>query len=723
MKIVFLLLITLVFNPINTISQTDYTELTWPREIETEKATITLYQPQLEVFEGNNLEGRMAVSVSQNDEMVFGAIWIKGLVSTDLDDRTVVFENVSVPKINFPNLESEEKIKKYSSILEKELESWNIVMSLDRLIASMDDIEDKKSLSVQLNNTPPDIFFRTSPTQLISIDGDPIYQKDDEFKLEYVVNTQFFIVKTDDTYFIKDGKFWFSSGALSSDYSTIDNTPKNVQKFADKYGGDIELDSIQLAQTEAPDLIIVTKSSELISCDGEPDYKSIEGTGLLYASNTEDDIIMDIESQEHYILLAGRWYHSKTLKDGDWKFAEPEDLPKDFPNIPEDSDIANVRSSIPNTPEAQDALLEQSIPQTAKVDRKTASVEVTYDGEPKFETITGTSMSYAVNTDKTVLLIDKKYYCVDDAIWFVSNKSTGPWEVSAERPDAVDEIPPESPVYNVKYVYVYDSTPDIVYVGYYPGYTYSYVYGGVVVYGTGYHYPYWYGSYYYPRPVTYGYGVHYNPYSGWGFTVGISIGWGHHPYGCWGPRGYRYGYRSGYNRGYRHGYNRGYSQGARAGYAAGNRNNRSNVYANRASGVKQTGNVNRSKPSNAANAGRAKPSTKQNNMYTNKQGQVYQQKKDGSFENKSNNNKTNASNRASTGSKTNQTKDKSQAANKSQSSKSQNASSRSSQQQLDRASQSRSRGNSNYNRSSGSGSYGGSRSGGGSRGGGGGRRR
>ncbi len=39
--------------------------------------------------------------------------------------------------------------------------------------------------------------------------------------------------------------------------------------------------------------------------------------------------------------------------------------------------------------------------------------------------------------------------------------------------------------------------------------------------GTGYYYTPWYGAYYYPRPVTWGYGVHWNPYSGWGFSIGI----------------------------------------------------------------------------------------------------------------------------------------------------------------------------------------------------------
>ncbi len=54
------------------------------------------------------------------------------------------------------------------------------------------------------------------------------------------------------------------------------------------------------------------------------------------------------------------------------------------------------------------------------------------------------------------------------------------------------------------YVYVYDSTPEVVYVGYYPGYTGSYLYNGCVVYGTGWYYRPWHGRYYYPRYRTWG---------------------------------------------------------------------------------------------------------------------------------------------------------------------------------------------------------------------------
>jgi hypothetical protein len=104
----------------------------------------------------------------------------------------------------------------------------------------------------------------------------------------------------------------------------------------------------------------------------------------------------------------------------------------------------------------------------------------------------------------------------------------------------------------VKYVYVYDSTPTVVYTGYTAGYVGSYHYHGCLVYGTGWYYRPWYGRTYYPYPSTWGFRVHYNPWYGWSFGVSwsngpftISFGSGG---GWWGPRGpyYRPVYRPGY---------------------------------------------------------------------------------------------------------------------------------------------------------------------------------
>ena len=110
-------------------------------------------------------------------------------------------------------------------------------------------------------------------------------------------------------------------------------------------------------------------------------------------------------------------------------------------------------------------------------------------------------------------------------------------------PAAIYSIPPSSSLHYVTYVKVYRSTPDVVYVGYTPGY-----YGTVVssttstvVYGTGWYYPPYVGNYWYGAPYTYGVGVAstWSSGTGWSITIGVGYTYGYpYYYPWWGPWGY-----------------------------------------------------------------------------------------------------------------------------------------------------------------------------------------
>jgi len=636
----------------------------WPKKIEKDGASVVIYTPQVESLTANKMESRAAVSVTmkEGDSPVFGAMWFDCNISTDKDERTVQLLEIKVSAAKFPDAD-EEHIQQLSSFLEKEVPQYNIELSLDELLTGLDMTETSIELSENLNNSPPEIIFRTSPSALILIDGDPIFEEIEKSNYERVLNTPFFIVKDTkkDIYYINGGGYWYTSNDAANTWQHTTKVPSKLKKIAEEAMGELdpeaeaieeESDEVE-AEEVIPEIILRTKPAELFQSDGEPEFSPVEGTSILYMTNTADDILMNIETQNYFILVSGRWYRSKSISDGPWTFVEPDQIPEEFRKIPAESDMGSVRSSIAGTQEAKEAVLENQIPQTAEVDRSEAKLEVSYDGDPKFEAIGETGMSYAVNTDKSVLLIDYRYYCCDDAIWFESEKPNGPWVVSTSVPDEVQEIPPESPVYNVKYVHIYDSTPTVVYVGYTPGYVHSYAYGGCVYYGTGYLYRPWYRHYYYPRPVTYGYSVHYNPYTGWGFSFGVSYGWmtfGWRPpyHGWWGPAGYRHGYHYGYRRGYSHGYRAGYHAGARQSQPRptpySNRTASNNVYNNRAQGVRQSGNNtydprtgNRVSTNDRSTRPSAQPADRSNNMYTDRDGNVYQ--RDGNDWNRVENNR------------------------------------------------------------------------------------
>jgi len=613
-------------------------ELGWPREVEAENATILMYQPQIEAFAGDILSSRAAVSVTMKDSInpVFGVVWMDAKVSVDKDERTVGILELTVNKVHFPNA-TEEQTQKLSELLEKDIPTWDLTMSLDRLLVSLELVEKENNSSQDLKHKPPNIIFTTTPSLLITIDGEPKLKKIENTNLQSVVNTPFFLLYDTNgkNYYLKGGSIWWKVNDIKGEWETTTNPPKEAVELAKQYEEQLNEDKegLEILKEDIPTIIVATESTELIVTDGEPAFAPISNTDLLYIENAENELFLEIDTQKYFILISGRWYMSSDL-NGPWTYIVSDKLPESFKRIPPDSPKGGVLSSVAGTEQANDAVLDSYIPQTSSIDRNDKSLEVTYDGEPKWENIEDTDMQYATNTASSVIKYGNTYYVCEEAAWYQASSAKGPWVVCVDVPDEIYTIPPSCPIYNVKYVYVYDYTPTVVYVGYYPGYVGSYVYGPTIVYGTGWYYRPWYGAYYYPRPVTWGFGVHYNPYTGWSYSFGIRfggphlwMGYGWHPHyrrGYWGARGYHGGYR----HGYRHGYRSGYYAGRRDSYKRNMYRNQNqvnrNIY-NKKENIKRNKDVPRQRDRKTTNF-----STKnKNNVYSDKNGNVHRKTKDG----------------------------------------------------------------------------------------------
>jgi len=526
----------------------------WPKEIKAKSgAVISVYQPQPESLSGNKLKGRSAFSAQEkaNSELIFGVFWYNATIATNRDDRSATLESIVVTDVKLPGIEDTVKINKLRKLLETEIPTWHLTGSVDELVATID--QEQAYVSDDLKNDPPTIHYVTALTTLILIDGEPKLQDDKDLKMKRVVNSAFLIVENPDDkkFYLYGGQYWYASASLKEGYKNVTTLPKTISAL-DQQIKKQQTEKSTPSATGVPAILISTTPAELIQSKGQAAFASIPGTNLLYMSNSENDVFKSIDDQKYYVLVSGRWYTSAKL-EGPWSYLASDKLPADFAKIPEGSPKDNVLSSVAGTQASQDAIHDAQVPQTAKVDRAKATCTVHYDGEPKFEKIEGTSLELAMNTSSTVIKADKKFYCVDNGVWFVATDAKGPWRVSDERPKEVDKIPASSSAYNVKYVYVYESTPEVVYVGYTPGYMGCYVYGPTVVYGTGYYYTPWYGPYYYPRPVTYGFSMHYNPWTGWSMGFHYSSGFfSFHAYGgggYWGCPGYRPPYYPPYHGG------------------------------------------------------------------------------------------------------------------------------------------------------------------------------
>ncbi len=110
-----------------------------------------------------------------------------------------------------------------------------------------------------------------------------------------------------------------------------------------------------------PEIIVRTKPCELIQSNGEPEWAPIQGTQLLYMTNTDDNIFMTIEKNQYYVLISGRWYRSLALT-GPWLYIDSDKLPPDFSKIPVGSEKDIVLASIAGTDAAKDAVMDAPDP-------------------------------------------------------------------------------------------------------------------------------------------------------------------------------------------------------------------------------------------------------------------------------------------------------------------------------------------------------------------------
>src|SRR5262249_13199177 len=153
-----------------------------------------------------------------------------------------------------------------------------------------------------------------------------------------------------------------------------------------------------LAKGPVPRIIVATTPTELLVTDGEPNYVPLDDTQLLYVKNTTAHIFKSLAHQKTYIVISGRWYRASD-SSGPWEFVDGRSLPQDFEQMPDDSRVDNVKASVPGTPQAQEALIGNDIPQTAKIDKANAKiVGPVYDGAPQTKPIDGTPLQYVVNS-------------------------------------------------------------------------------------------------------------------------------------------------------------------------------------------------------------------------------------------------------------------------------------------------------------------------------------
>jgi hypothetical protein len=530
----------------------------WPRAyMSPAQAQMLVYQPQIATWDGQKqMLAYAAVSYQAPGaaKPELGTVKLEAKTSASLEERLVRFQSIRISETNFAKL-SREQVQDLLAAIQGGIPEGELVIALDRVLANIDKSQIFPRNVEGVKADPPTIFYSTTPAVLVGFDGDPVWSPIKDNDLKFAVNTNWDVFEhsSSQTYYLRNEKVWLKASAFRGPWSPAGKLPDSFAKLpADDNWKDVKasLPGAAADPKTIPTVFVSTQPAELMLLRGNPTYVAVTGSSLGWVSNTESDVFRVGSNGTVYYLVAGRWFSAPGFT-GPWTFAT-QNLPEDFKKISLEHPRSRVLASVPGTPQAAEAVLLATVPQTARVNPKELKgPEVDYQGEPQFQPIEKTTVSRAVNTDKDIIKVGDLYYMCFQGVWFMGRSATGPWNVAETVPKEIYEIPTSSPAHHVTYVTIEEDDDDEwVTFAAVAGYTGMMVAWGCAVWGTGWYYPPYvgYGGFYpayYPFYPTYGYGAWYNPWTG-GYGRGAAV---YGPYGGAGVTA-RYNPRTGtYSRG------------------------------------------------------------------------------------------------------------------------------------------------------------------------------
>lgn len=212
----------------------------------------------------------------------------------------------------------------------------------------------------------------------------------------------------------------------------------SVVMSLDDLVADLEADTQNVREVEVnidpPPIYYSDQPAILLMFMGEPSFKPVDGAdGLMFAVNTNWDLLLDIDSSTYYLLNEESWLQTADPVKGPWVKAGK--LPDSLSTLPDDDDWGDVREHIPGKPA-------EEVPSVFVATEPSELIET--DGEPEFGLVSGTKLMYVTNTDSELFYDndDNNFYFLTAGRWFRAENLQGPWEAaSADLPEEFANIP------------------------------------------------------------------------------------------------------------------------------------------------------------------------------------------------------------------------------------------------------------------------------------------
>src|SRR5215471_13504082 len=267
----------------------------WPRTFTNGADTFTVYQPQVDKWEGDRIDLYSAVEVKVGTDSPprYGVVWFWARTEVDKVNRLVALGQLKITSIKFPL--AHEKEMELTKLLEQKFANATKTISLDRLEAQLD-ADNERIKSVEVKNDPPKIIISTRPALLVLIDVLPQLLEVPGVKLQRVINTRSIILFETDKklYYLRVQDWWLQSKELEGPWEYAKKLPDDMKKAEEYLVSQNQVQnptgeqtpqqqqSLKAAGKKAQIRVVyaVFGPAELIEVNGDPKYNPIPTTGL-----------------------------------------------------------------------------------------------------------------------------------------------------------------------------------------------------------------------------------------------------------------------------------------------------------------------------------------------------------------------------------------------------------------------------------------------------------
>lgn len=190
-------------------------------------------------------------------------------------------------------------------------------------------------------------------------------------------------------------------------------------------------------RNDPPQIFFSERPAILIQLEGKPVQEKVKDTDLQYVLNANWPIF--VEKKPPYFMLVGdRWLTAADL-NGPWTV--PSKLPKDMKKVGKDPKFKDLARNLPLEPASGSAPLPQVFYS------ETPAELIIFNGAPVYESIPGTGLVFATNTESDVFVHSptKTFYYLTAGRWFSARSMNGPWTFATPNlPSDFSKIPRSS---------------------------------------------------------------------------------------------------------------------------------------------------------------------------------------------------------------------------------------------------------------------------------------